>query len=546
LLNKPVEKEMAILQRTALTENGAVRGLTAPDTRIAVYKGIPFAAPPIGENRWRPPQPTADWAGIRDCFDFAPMPIQDPPRGALRNERPGVWNVGADPDADLPMSEDCLYLNVWTPAMDIGEKLPVMVWFFGGGYRAGHTGGKQTNGERIASRGVVYVEVSYRVGALGFLVHTQLADESKANDECLGNYGLLDQVAGLQWLRRNIAAFGGDPSNITIFGVSAGACSVHALSGAPMAGGLFHRAIMQSGGGLRTYCQDLLFMELPQALSIGDIFFEMLGVKTVAEARTVDAHTILEKSKEVGPKIGGIRSWSPVVDGRFLPMDPSDYILENRHPDIPYMFGYAGKEYDNLRTAPFEGLDGLEAYMRHFLGDKTGEFLKLCPVRTNEELKALYTNDDMFKSRSVGNLAYALTQVYFGRRNNYFYRFEPTIPGPDGPGAHHGSEVSFVFETLYHTPRPFNGSHYDLARIMCNYWTNFAKYGNPNGDDIDGTPMPEWREFAAGDPFIAAINEKEIKPLAGIMTDLMRFRLNDVFEKVKQNHAGMQGFEINI
>ena len=230
--------------RVTRTENGAVRGLPAADPLITVYKGIPFAAPPVGKNRWRVPQPAEDWNGVRDCYTFAPAALQQIPGVDFENMYvKEFWSAG------FAMSEDCLYLNVWTPARSADERLPVMVWIHGGGMQCGYTFEPEFDGTQIARRGVVFVSIPYRVSALGFLAHPELTAET-GGVGCT-NFGLYDQKAALDWVKRNIAAFGGDPDNITIFGQSAGGRSVLFQLTTPLnAPGTFHRAVNQSGGGI--------------------------------------------------------------------------------------------------------------------------------------------------------------------------------------------------------------------------------------------------------------------------------------------------------
>ena len=228
--------------RTVKTECGIVRGIEAADPRITAFKGVPFAAPPTGENRWRAPQPCKPWDGVLDCARFAPISMQDTPGlgdGFYNRE----WHV----DPQIPMSEDCLYLNIWTPAKSADEKLPVLVWYFGGGLQWGYTAEMEFDGERMARRGIVVVTVNYRLGVFGFLAHPEL---TSAQPDAPTNFGNLDQQAGLMWVRRNIAAFGGDPGRITIMGQSAGAMSVQQLCLSPLAKGLVAGAVMSSGGGV--------------------------------------------------------------------------------------------------------------------------------------------------------------------------------------------------------------------------------------------------------------------------------------------------------
>lgn len=225
--------------RIAETENGTVRGLPAADPRVSAFKGIPFAAPPIGEKRWRAPQPCKNWKGILDAFTFAPISMQDVP-GLGTDIYCREWHV----DPDIPMSEDCLYLNVWTNAKSTDERLPVLVWFFGGGYQWGYTSEMEFDGERLARQGVVVVTVNYRLGALGFLAHP---DITAAQPDAPCNFGSLDQQAGVRWVKRNISSFGGDPDNITIAGQSAGGGSVLAQMACRDNEGAFNKAVVLSG-----------------------------------------------------------------------------------------------------------------------------------------------------------------------------------------------------------------------------------------------------------------------------------------------------------
>ena len=354
--------------RTALTENGTVRGIPGADPRITAFKGIPFAKPPVGKLRWRAPEPAEDWEGVLDCSRFAPISMQEIPGKDPDNIYTREWHV----DPEIPMSEDCLYLNVWTPARTGEERYPVMVWFFGGGFNCGYTAEMEFDGERIARRGIVLVSVNYRVGVFGFLTHPELMEEDP--DGCYGNYGMLDQRAGLEWVQKNIGRFGGDPENVTIFGQSAGAGSVICQLTSPMnAGkGLFHKAIFQSGGGLRAYGQGNFMLTLKEAEQNGIGFFEKNGLASLKQARDTDAKTICR----MGIDFGFINKWSPTVDGRFLTEDPSDALAAGRYPDIPLLFGCTGGEYE-LRGKPApETVEDLERFAREKFGDEWEEFLR--------------------------------------------------------------------------------------------------------------------------------------------------------------------------
>ena len=251
-------------------EGGIIQGIVTED--LTIFKGVPFAAPPVGDLRWKAPQPVVKWEGVKQTTEFAPAPMQ-----------------GGNPVSGK--SEDCLYLNIWTPAKSVDEKLPVLVWIYGGGFSFGSTSDPVHNGEHLARKGVVVVSIAYRVGQLGFLAHPELSAENP--EKVSGNYGLLDQIAGLQWIQRNIAAFGGDPEKVTIFGESAGAISVSMLCASPLAKGLFRGAISQSGGSFgptrpTTYPGENM-KTLKQAEKEAESYLQMAGVKTIAELRKIEA-----------------------------------------------------------------------------------------------------------------------------------------------------------------------------------------------------------------------------------------------------------------
>ena len=511
--------------RTVKTEYGYVEGIPAADPRITAFKGIPFAKPPVGDLRWRAPEPPEPWEGVRDCARFGPISMQDRPGNNPKQLYDREWHV----DPEIPMSEDCLYLNVWTPANTGDEKLPVMYWIFGGAFNCGYTAEMEFDGERIARRGVVLVSVNYRVGVFGFLAHPELAAEDP--EGCYGNYGLLDQAFGLEWVKNNIAAFGGDPDNVTIFGQSAGGGSVISLISSPAVRGkkLFHKAIFQSGGGLRKYGQGGAMIPLETALANGSEFFERNGLASLSEARNVPA----EEMFLMGKACGGMNKWSPCVDGRFLTEDPSDTLAKDDYPDIPLMFGCTGGEYEFGRVPGTPStLEELKTFAAMKLGEESEEFLKLCGVSADEQVKELSLHDDTFRGRFMNNYLFLLSRIAHGHADNYMYCFNASMPGWDNPGAFHSSELWFVFETLAKCWRPFTGKHYDLARIICNYWTNFAKTGNPNGTDHDGSPMPEWKSASPEDHYIHYLNEEYTGAYRDYETPLLKFAASSILKKV--------------
>ena len=465
--------------RITKTENGVVKGFPGTDARITVFKGIPFAADTAGENRWRPPQPAADWEGVRECYDFGPITMQKVPGRDPNAFYSKEWHV----DPEVAMSEDGLRVNIWTPAKTGKEKLPVMVWIFGGGLQEGYAHEMEFDGERIASRGVILVSVGYRVNVFGLLCHPEITAE---NPEAPANFAFQDQKAGIEWVKRNIANFGGDPENITIFGQSAGALSVVAQMCSPRTEGLFQKAIIESIGGIDPIypvCRGIVNRPLAQAEQEGVEFFEKLGVKTLAEARKLDAKYIEEKFNECG------YFWGGVTDGKYLTKDLNASILDNEIHQIPFMIGNTTVEFP---VAPGEGEDP-EAFVREKMGKHADAFLEICR-RSGEPLEKAVAMGQM----DLGNKLMCEICAEQGR-TIYSYLFGPTIPGDDA-GPFHSSDLWFEFETLMKCWRPFDGHHFDLARKMCNYWTNFAKTGDPNGPDADGAPMPRWRPYTKADP----------------------------------------------
>lgn len=468
--------------RETKTENGRVRGVVATDARITVYKGIPFAADTSGENRWRPPQPAMNWEGVRDCSEFGPIPMQRTPGADPEAFYAKEWHV----DPEVPMGEDCLRANIWTPAKSVDEKLPVMVWIFGGGLQEGYPHEMEFDGERIASRGVILVSIGYRVNVFGLLCHPEITAE---NPEAPANFAFQDQAYGIAWVKRNIANFGGDPDNITIFGQSAGGFSVLAQMCSPKTEGLFQKGIIESIGGMnpitptvRGMSQDPL--ELMEQRGVE--FFKKLGVSSLAEARKLDSRTILNKFYE------DYHFWGACIDGKFLTKTLDETVALNEYHNIPFMIGNTKDEF--LVTIPGDDEASVDAYIDKEFGDKADEYraiVKAMPgdYRTNATVHQMW----------LGNLMMDELAAKQGR-TFYTYVFGPTIPG-DNAGSFHSCDLWFQFETLLKCWRPFDGHHLDLSRKMCNYWTNFAKFGDPNGNDKDGTPMPTWTPYTVDSPY---------------------------------------------
>ncbi len=471
--------------RCTKTQNGLVQGYPGSDARITVYKGIPYAADTSGKNRWRAPQPVENWDGVRLCYEFGPITMQAIPGKDPNAFYSKEWHV----DPEVPMGEDGLRLNIWTPAKSADEKLPVFVWFFGGAYKEGYAHEMEFDGERIAHRGVIFVTVAYRVNVFGFLCHPELTAE---DPEHPANFGLLDQRAGLEWVKNNIAYFGGDPGNVTIGGQSAGGGSVWNHLASPKAKGAFHKAVIQSAGGCGFRYPGSMFgggFNFEMAQKNGEKFFkEVLGVNTLAEARELDAWEIEQKCLDSGMMFG------PITDGKYLVESYSDTIKANRIPDIPILIGNTTNEFMNGPSSDEESV--IEEWAKKNFSDKADEYLEICRKMAEE------TGEPLRKVCTVGTFELgthlALECFADQGRSVYYYNFGPTIPGDDA-GAFHSSDLWFMTENLMKCWRPFDGPYYDLARKMCNYWTNFCKTGDPNGNDADGTPMLHWDTFNKND-----------------------------------------------
>jgi para-nitrobenzyl esterase len=344
------------------------------------------------------------------------------------------------------------------------------------------------DGERIARRGVVLVSVNYRVNLFGFLAHPEITAENAGKTP--GNFGLLDQMAGMEWVKRNIASFGGDPENVTLFGQSAGAVSTMLHLTSPMTRGLFHKAIVHSGGGLLGPIGANLSLEAAEKNGVR--FFEFLGVKTLREARNLDAKYLLNKF--VANQESHI--FTTISDGYFCPPDPAKVLMENKNHQVPLIIGNTGDEFHVISDA--KNMEEFETFARSQFGRHAGRYVDIC--RSGAKYLGEMCEKGRIRKNELGDMLWLEKNIKNGGLPIYFYNFDPEIPGWDNPGAFHSSELWFVFETLAKCWRPFVGKHYDLARQMCNYWTNFAKTGNPNGLDADGSPMPKWTPYTAESP----------------------------------------------
>ena len=471
-----------ILDAQVKTAKGAIKGSSSSDGRIRIFKGIPYAAPPVGELRWKEPRPAAAWTGLRDATEFGAHCVQGPVFGDITFKRPA--------------SEDCLYLNVWTPAKGAADRVPVMVWIHGGGFQAGAGPEARHDGEVFARKGVVLVSLNYRLGVFGFFSHPELTKESGRNAS--GNYGLLDQVAALEWVKENIAAFGGNPDNVTIFGESAGSLAVSALMASPLATGLFHKAIGESGAYF-TAGGGLPLQPLPASEQQGAAFTTSIGAASLAALRSKPAEEVLQAAMKVRP-------WfSPNLDGYFLREDLYSIYGAGKQAHVPLL---AGWNADEVRVGVVLGKDRptratfIEQTRKRF-GDHADAVLAAYAATDDAEAveSAAALASDMF----IGHATWKWIEMHAktGKAPVYRYSFDRKIPvAPDEKfngvsatsrdiGARHAGEIQYVFGTLDTVPKvTWEPSDRKLSDAMTAYWTNFARTGDPNGPGL-----PAWSRY---------------------------------------------------
>lgn len=485
---------LASVVPTIQIDAGHLSGTHDVNNGLDVFKGIPYAAPPVGLFRWRPPQPVTGWKGVRRADHFGPRCMQHQPADSDM-----VFRAGG-------MSEDCLYLNVWAPAGSGREKLPVLVYFFGGGFFAGDGSEPRYDGASLARRGIVTVTVNYRLGVFGFLALPALAAESPHH--ATGNYGLLDQVAALQWVHRNIAAFGGDPAQVTIGGESAGSMSVSALMASPLSKGLMQRAIGESGAMLGNLSPRPLALSERQGVA----FQEQVGAQSLAQLRAIDARTLLKAYDE---KMALPLPFVPTVDGYFLPRLPTSIYQAGEQAHIPLLVGSNSQEgyYDHLLKGQPPTPKNYRIAVERQFGKHAVEVLRLYPGRTEEEVKTSGTalSGDTFIA--VSTWRWMRLQSKTGDAAVYYYYFTKPRPAARdgstslGAGAIHSGEIEYALGNL-------SGNHvyawtaddHKVSATMEEYWANFIKTGNPNGSGL-----PNW-------PAVAPMNDGLLRQVIGVDT----------------------------
>lgn len=485
-------------------DSGRLLGVSGRNPAIQVYKGIPYAAAPVGNLRWRAPQRAPSWRGVRkanafgnDCMQPSVSPASI---SAMVAEGKTPYSVEFS-DYERPQSEDCLYLNVWTPAKAPGEKLPVLVFIHGGAFVQGSGARPIYDGEDLASKGLVIVNINYRLGIFGFFAHPELSRESK--HKVSGNYGLLDQMAALQWVHRNIAAFGGDPTNVTIDGRSAGAWSVNYLVATPLARGLFSRAISVSSGGQFTPRRRSGLLQevgatpmLKDAEEFGVRFAKEEKATSIAELRAIPAVDLMK----AGAVLMGKAHYHPVVDGYVLPTDVYTIFASGKQQDVPTMIGWTSGDGTTIRWS--SGLPDTAAeyptFVRQRFGPLAGEFRKAFGEVTSaadvSNAQAAFARDENY---AWGSRAWGRLQAKTGKSNVYLYYWDhtpPVIESTKSFGAFHGSEDVYFHNTLNMWNLPWRAVDRHLADVMSSYRINFAKTGNPNGPRL-----PFWPNFTLYD-----------------------------------------------
>ncbi len=488
----------ALAQDRVKTANGVVEGTSDKRSGVHTFKGIPFAAPPTGELRWQPPQPVKGWAGVRKADQFGPRCMQRPIFGDM-----GFRSNG--------MSEDCLYLNVWTPAKSSKERLPVLVYFYGGGFVAGDGSEARYEGESMARKGIVALTVNYRLGVFGFLAHPELTKESPRHAS--GNYGLLDQAAALRWVQQNIAAFGGDPRRVTIAGESAGSISVSAQMASPLSKNLIAGAIGESGSIIGA----LSAVPLAEGEQNGVKFAQSVGATSLAALRAMPAEQLLEATAKPGTPFP-----SPTIDGYLFPKSPVEIYAAGEQAHVPLLVGTNSEEmgYFGVLGREQPTLENYRKALARLYGDKADAVFKLYPASTDAEV--IDTAQELASDRFLGYSTWKwieLATKTSGKPSFYYFYSRPrpamraemgnataglaggVVRGPQAAnappkprGAVHSAEIEYAMGNLdSNKVYAWTPDDYKVSRVMQEYFANFIKTGNPNG-----AGLPNWPTFDSG------------------------------------------------
>jgi para-nitrobenzyl esterase len=452
-------------------DGGLISGSLNPTSSVYSFKGIPFAQPPVGELRWKSPKPVQPWEGIKECVTFGPSPFQNPPASFM------FWPLEYQIPSE-PIGEDCLYLNVWTKAETIEDKRPVLVYIYGGGFSSGGSGCAIYDGDAMASKDIVFVSINYRVGTFGFFAHPELSEESEFGTS--GNYALLDMISALHWVKNNIAAFGGDPDNVTIAGQSAGAFAVNLLVASPYGKGLFHRAIAESGGSIYSN-PNRPQTALKRAEELGVEFASQIGCSSLEELRNKSAQEIHDAG-------GNLRR--PIIDGSIIPESVYNIFKQGRQNDVPLL---AGWNKDDVVIMDVQPADSFRNQMANNFKDLSTSFFEAYPCSTEEETKQSqldYNRDVIFGSQVY---SWAKIQTETGEAPAFVYNFHRELPAYSDEtdfGAFHSGEIVYAYNNLHTSDRPWREIDHKIADLLSDYWVNFTKNGDPNGENL-----PKWKPF---------------------------------------------------
>lgn len=490
-------------------KNGTLVGTCTQKDGISSFKGIPYAQPPVGELRWKAPQPPKNWMGELDATKYATKAWAAP-----------VYGGTIDP---TELSEDCLYLNIWTPSLEKAN-LPVMVFIHGGGFQFGTGSDDAHDGASIAKKGVILITINYRLGVFGYLSLPQLDEES--NGQKSGMYGILDQIAALRWIKENISAFGGDSNNVTIFGESAGAHSVGILMASPIAKGLFHKAIGQSGAFWES--ENGTMKSKKDAEKLGEVLLKKLEVQTLNELRKIAPMDLMNATPWSISLDPSISNFSPNVDGYVLPSSPCEQFLKGKQNDVPLLVGWNADEGRMFwdRAIQSKTIDEYKKVISNIFGkEHLEEFLELYPISSNDEIsnsENILNGDQVI---SFQTWSWANIHRKTGLSSVYVYYFN--LSSKYTPIPIHTADVGYVFGILREKNHVMPSViDWDLSDAMQNYWSNFAKFGNPNGKEL-----PFWPKYNGPNSLVMKLGNKiiaEVEEGTNRFEFLERFRINGI------------------
>lgn len=459
----------AAISQPVKVEGGLVSGVADKDPSITAFKGIPFAAPPVGDLRWRAPKSVLPWQGVRKASEFGASCMQT----IVDEKKPWTYEFmthGA-------VNEDCLFLNVWTGAKSAAERRPVYVYIHGGSNTEGSGAVPCYDGEGLAKKGIVVVTVNYRLGILGFFTHPELTAESSVHSS--GNYALLDLIAALHWIHDNIAAFGGNPDRVVIGGQSAGASNVHSLVASPLAKGLFHAAIAESGSSVGSLGQ-MNSHPFADQEGLGARFAEAKGAHSIADLRKLTW-------EELTAPLSERFYFGVVIDGYVQPAPAGEMFSQGRANDVPTLTG-CNKDEGGADTHPTITAQAFQEQSRRRFADLAADFLALYPAATDEQARAAQNESSGDLERAAAYF-WAVLRAKGAKTKVYTYFWDHPLPGPDADrfGAFHSSEIPYAMNTLERCDRPFTDADRRIAASISDYWVNFIRTGDPNGKGL-----PHW------------------------------------------------------